>query len=430
MKQCYRLASVAAVTLGFLAPTAAQAQLPGYTVKSFLKATGPFADFSLFQMGDCNNRGQVTWNMIGGGGEKQYIYDPEIGVRKISDADIKLADGANFSIGNVWSPQGLNNNGVVAWAADMENGTGARYIVTYEIASGKYEIIARAGTPAPGGGTLADTGIAPSGRMLADINDQGVVVWNQGIVEEDSGAVFRFDPATREYSVIAKKGMKTTDGKTITNAWWPDINNNGQITFCANVDNSDSYGIYQSDGRGNISPIVPAGATIDGVTIGSARWARNNNRGDVVCVVDTAGDQGGAGEGTDDTGVVLYTAADGKLRMILKPGTDLPGGGKYAGQEPRRRTVGITDAGMVVSVCIRDDEGGAVVAWDATNGLRSVLRSGDTLQLEAATTVTAVGRDVNGWDGYLIGVSGNGHIAFSAQIDGVGHYLLFMPPAQ
>jgi len=427
VKRWGTLAAVLVATLALLTPTAARAELPGYTVKSFFKATGQFADYNLFQMGDVNNKGQVTWNMVGGGGEMQYIYDPELGVRLISPDSVKLSDGSSFSTGNVWSPQGINNNGVVAWIPDIVDGTGAHYCVTYTIATGAYEIIARAGTAAPGGGTLGDDGAAPSGRMLADINDAGVVVWNQGV--DGTGAVFKYDPATKQSTAVARSGMKTTDGKTITNAWWPDINNLGQITFCASVDGSESYGIYMSDGGTTITPIVPAGAKIDGVTIGSARWARNNNRGDIVCVVDTAGDQGGNGEASDDTGVAVYTAADKSLRLILKPGTDLPGGGKYVGQEPRRRTVGITDSGMVVSVCIRDDQGGAVVAWDATNGLRSVLRSGDKV-LESNSVVTAVGRDVNGWDGYLIGVSGDGHIAFSAQLDGVGQYLLFSPPAQ
>src|SRR5207247_600148 len=161
-----------------------------------------------------------------------------------------LPDGAIMGGGNTWSPTGLNNNGVVGWVVDpSDKSTGAHYVVAFDSVANTYTIIARPGDPAPGGGTYEGSQGTVS-RMTAYINDI----------------------ATKKGTLLAGPGTKTTDGKTITDAGWPDINNNSEVVFTGSLDGTTAA-IYMADSKGNVSPIIPAGSTIDGQKIGSARWA-------------------------------------------------------------------------------------------------------------------------------------------------------------
>src|SRR5262249_44649762 len=163
-----------------------------------------------------------------------------------------------------WSPTGLNNNGVVAWVVDpSDKATGAHYVATYDSATGAYTIIARPGDPAPGGGTYTGSQGTVS-RMTADINDQSQVAFTDarpGADGTDHAAVYVYDMKTKQGTLLAGPGTKTTDGKTLTDAGWPDINNNGEVVFTGSVDGTTA-GIYMADGKGNVTPIIPAGSTI------------------------------------------------------------------------------------------------------------------------------------------------------------------------
>lgn len=424
MKRWETMAIVAGAAVGMLAPLSVQAAVPGYTFTTPVKATGDYEGTTLMQVGDLNNKGQFTVNFILDG-EKMYAWDGTA-LRKLSDVGVALPDGSSFVTGNVWSPHALNDNGVVAWIGDVENGSGAHYVVTYDIASGKYNIVAKPGDPADGGGEYGDGGGGPGGRMVTDINNLGQVVFNIAVPDADGephGGTFMYDPATQKTIAIARPGT-IVDGKAITDTYYPNIADNGQVSFSANVDGADEFGIYVWD-KGTITAVAAPGTQVGDVTISAARWARMAGNGDIVFVGDTGDPQAGNAEVAEGTGVFLYTAADKKLTTVLKPGDALPGGGTFLGVESNRRPVGVNSKGQVLIVGIRDDELGGAYLWQAGK-LDSLVLTGDNVP--GVGTVTALGNDVNGWDGYHSAINDNGDVLVPAQIDGVGAYLLATAP--
>jgi hypothetical protein len=429
---CGYPAVVAVATLGLLAPAAVRADVPGYSfsfpVKQAKIGAYDISDAGTLQMGDVNNKGQFCMNFSSGNndGEREWLWDGSKLIL-VADPNKPLSDGAIMGGGNTWSPTGLNNNGVVGWVVDpSENATGGHYVVAFDSVANTYTIIARPGDPAPGGGTYEGSQGTVS-RMTADINDLNQVAFTDarpGADGTDHASVYIYDMATKKGTLLAAPDTKTTDGKTITDAGWPDINNNSEVVFTGSLDGTTA-GIYQAS-NGTVAPIITAGSKIDGVTIGSARWARNNNRGDVVAVVDLNGTDGGlSGEAGDDVGVALYTASDKSLHLVAKPG-DAVGGGTLQGLEPSRRVVGITDDGRVFFLGVRQDGGDGV--YMAQNGKIDALMLGNT-SVAGLGNVAGVTKGIGGVTGYHFGVSGDGHVAFAAVVDGVEGYVVATPPA-
>jgi hypothetical protein len=430
------MAAVAVATLGILSPALVRAEVPGYTFKVILRSDGPEGTTNELQSGDVNNIGQFCGDVAPG--EREFVWDGTQ-ITFLNDqepAPVKLPDGASLNLG-IWSPQGINNNGIVAWINPVADGTGPYYVMAYDIAKKQYTTVARPQDPAPGGGVYQDTsGIPINGRMVADINDNNEVFWVTGKIAEDGEsycAIYSHDLDTKESKLVAARGMKTTDGKTIGAAYWPDTNNSSMCTFTGNVDGSDSYGTYLADGKGNIEPIFPAGSQVGGVTIGSARWARINNNGDVVATVDVDGaDQGPADQASESVGVAVYLAADKSKHLIVKPGAKIPGG-TYHGQEANRRTQGITDKGEVWFLATLEEtapdgtsRADGLYRWDPATKAIDALVLGNTtvggLKFGGVTTGNS------GSSGYHIGVSGNGHLVFGAFVDGGEGYVLAIPP--
>jgi hypothetical protein len=431
-----RWETVAVVTLGLLAPTVGHtAQVEGYKFTAPVQAKGANEGNNLVQAGDLNIKRQFTFNWVhAAGGERLHAWDGSKDVL-ITDESLSVPDGATFNTGNMWSPHGINDNGVVTFTGDMDNspaGEGVqRYILAFDLNTKAYTIIARPGDAAPGGGVFANGAAASaSGRMHTDVNNKGQVVFCMGVPasdETDHSGIFLWDPADKKLTAVAREGMKTTDGKTVNHAWWPDINENGQVTFGMEAVGDERYGVYMWD-KGEISPILAPGTRVGDHRVDQAGFARNNNNGDIVFVGAVGEGKERLGEGTrDNTGVFLYTAADKTVKKIVVEGEDLPGGGKWTGVEPRRRPVGINDKGQVLIVGLRDDDTGGLYLWDATNGLRNLVLTGDNLP--GVGTVTGLARDGSGFDGYNVAINNNGDVLFPAQIDGIGAYVVGEAPA-
>jgi hypothetical protein len=433
VKRWETIAAVSVATLGLLAPAVVRADVPGYTYK--VVVNDGYQGGTFYQVGNLNNKDQFTFNIVDADGvERIYAWDGGT-VLKISDPTYKVEDGANFVTGNVWTPHGINDNGKVAFIGDVENGAGTHYMLWVDLADRKFHTITRPGDATPIGGTFADGGVAANGRMLADINNKDLIVFNQGVVGDDgnsNGAIWLYDIPTQKLTNLVHKGSVVTNDSPINQAWWPDINDNGQVTFAASVDGRDQFGLYEADGKGSITAIVKPGTKVEGVDhlVDQANWARINNNGDIVFMGEVGEGSAGPAEGiTENTGVFVYTAADKKITKIIVPGDTLPGGGKWVGVEAARRPVGINDKGQVALVGIRDDEGGVLMLWDKENGLRELARSGSKLP-GSNQVATAVGRGTNGgWVAYNIAINDFGDVAFPVQLDNnSGSFALALAP--
>jgi len=444
MKRWDTMAAVSVATLAILAPAVVHAaatpganSIPGYTFIVPLKVGGPEGITSELQSGDVNNKGQFCGDPAAP--EREFAWDGTQ-VVKISDQDVPILteDGAVLNNG-IWSPQGINNNGIVAWVSPIgDGGTGPYYVVAYNLATKKYTNVERPGDPTPEGTKYPDSNAGPGGaRMLADINDLDQVFFTTGKTAADGNdyaAIYSYDLNTKKGALVVANGMKTTDGKTIISAWWPDTNNSSACAMCATVDaDQATWGIYLADGKGNISPIIPSGSTIDGVKIGSARWPRLNNNGDIVATVDVNGsDTGGAGQASEDTAVAVYRAADKSVHLIVKPGDKIPGG-VYLGQEASRRTQGITDSGQVFFLAVRTDDApdgthnDGCYRWDPTTNTIDALVLGNTT-IAGIGKVGGVTQNNGGCTSYHMGVSGDGHVVFAGVVDGAEGYILCTPP--
>jgi hypothetical protein len=209
------------------------------------------------------------------GGEPAYVWD---GAKLTRLTVEKAPDGASVSPGNTWSPHSINNNGKAAWALDIADGTGSPYVMVYDTVAGTFTTVMRPTDPAPGGGVY---GAASNGlRQVVDINDNDQVAFPNTRTAADGtdhNAIYVYDLNTKTAKLVAANGTKLADGKTITDAWWPDINNRGQISFTASVD-GEFFGMYRAEPDGTITPIILPNSTIDGVQIGSARRSHEQQR--------------------------------------------------------------------------------------------------------------------------------------------------------
>jgi hypothetical protein len=428
------IAPVAALAL--LAPTvgrAAEVPVSAYKFSAPICAKDALEGANLFQVGDLNNKGQFTVNMATNGEERIYLWDGTK-VVPLSDTSINTPDGRPFSVGNVWSPHGINDAGVVAWVADVDGGD--HIVLTYDAASGKYALIAKPGQPAPGGGEFLNGGTkhGPSHRQAADINNKGQVVWNQPVAGADGephNAIFMFDPATQQPTAIMRPGTTAPGGGAFDQAWVPQINEKSQVAFIASKEGSEQYGLYLWD-AGTITPIAAPGDKIGEDVVDQAGYPRLAENGDIVFVTHFGEGHTAFSEGTtDETNVVLYTAADKKLQTLLKPGDALPDGKKFHGVELNRRPVALNSQGQVVVMAIREEDSrGGMYLWQSGN-LQLLTGYGETIP--GVGKVTGMGKsteDATGgtWDGYHTAINENGDIAFSAQVDGIPCFVLATAP--
>jgi hypothetical protein len=422
MKRWSSLAAVAVAAVGLLAPKAVLAQT-GYKFK--VVTTSKEYGGHQFQIGDLNNKDQFSWNIVGpdkdsgGGGEVTYFWDGST-ITRIQPSDTKLSDGAALISGNMWTPQGINDAGKVAYVADTDKSPHA--IVVWDSATKTYTMISNIDTVVEGG-KLTSAGVALEGRMVAEINNSDQVVWSEGL---DSGngdpndAVFLFDPATKKITTVAHNGTALPGGKTILNALFPNINDAGEVVFMANTTDNENFGVYQW-AAGNITVICAPDTTVDGVKIASAKLPRNANGGLVVFRGETTPSGSGAPQATD-TGFFVF--AGGKLTKVVAPGDALPGG-KFVATEGNRRAVGINKDGLVAFKATMENDQTGIFLWKAGT-FTPLVTSGQTL--ESSSKVDSLVQGVGDMDGYHLAINDFGDVAFSAVIGGDHAAVLALAP--
>jgi hypothetical protein len=415
-------AAVAAVCL--MATPAAFAQYKFKVVISSAQFGG-----ATYQACNLNNNGQFSFNIVGsevdsgGGGETTYVWDGTAAIR-LQPTDTKLSDGSSLVSASHWSPHGINDAGKVAFVADTDNSPHA--IVVYSIADKAFTLIAKNDTVVEGG-TLTSAGVALEGRMVCDINNKDQIVWSEGLTPADGSdpndAVFMFDPAANKVTTLARKGTALPGGKTILNALFPDIGDDGAVVFMANTADDENFGIYQW-ANGNITVICAPGTQVDGVTVAQAKLPRNSDVGHVVFRGETVS-SGGAAPVADDTGYFMFSA--GKLTKIIAPGDALPGGKKFVATEAGggRRSVGVNDSGLVAFKAVMENDESGIYLWkDGT--ITPMLTSGQSV--EAAGTVESTTQGAAGSSGYHMGINDHGDVLFSGVIDGANVFVLATAP--
>jgi hypothetical protein len=379
-----------------------------------------------FQIGDLNNKGQFSWNIVGpekdsgGGGEVTYFWDGST-ITRVQPSDTKLSDGSALISGNMWTPQSVNDAGKVAYVADTDKSPHA--IVVWDSATKTYTMIANNETVVEGG-KLTSAGVALEGRMVADINNKDQVVWNEGLEPTGGGdasdAVFFFDPATKKITTVARNGTAIPGGKTIANALFPNINDAGEIVFMANTTDNENFGIYQWAG-GNLTVIAEAGATVDGVKVESFKLPRNARGGGYIVF---RGETTASGSGTpqaDNTGFFLFSG--GKLTKIVAPGDSLPGG-KFVATEGNRRAVGVNKDGVVVFKATMESDQTGIFLWKAGT-ITALVTSGQTVE---SSKIDSVVQGIGGQDGYHLAINDFGDVAFSAVSGDVHEAILATAP--
>jgi len=371
-----------------------------------------------YQIGDLNNKDQFTLNIVGadfdngGGGETTYFWDGTA-LSRFQPSDTKLSDGSALISGNMWTPQGLNDLGHVAYVADTDSSPHA--IVVWDSTTKTYTMIAN-NTSVVEGGTLTSQGVSLEGRMVADINNKDQVVWSEGL-DQGTGtaadAVFFFDPTTKKITTVARHGTALPGGKTIDNALFPNIDDAGEIVFMANTADNPDFGVYQW-AAGTITVVCAPGTTVDGVKIASAKLPRNARGGGYTVFRGETTASGAGAPVAADTGFFLATG--GKLSKIVAPGDALPGG-TFVATEGNRRAVGVNKNGQVAFKATMENDQTGVFLWQAGT-FTSIATTGQTVGAAGVlgSVVQGLGDPVQ--DGYHLAINDFGDVIFSGIVGG------------
>lgn len=222
------------------------------------------------------------------------------------------------------------------------------------------------GDPAPDGSTI-DMAMNPSANVAGQVAVAGHQS-NQECIDFGTPQEVFINCATSVYLVqpggdlqaIALQGDAAPGGGTYRFAWSPVLNGLGQVAFVGDL--SPPPGFNQASGvflhhRGRTRAIarpgdaMPGGGRVAVVTNFGAGNLRINNRGEVAfnAVLDTGSEQ------APDTGAYLWSR--GRLVLVARTGTVIPGAGTVASVQPTFASIGLNDRGQV-ALSIRFEDGG------------------------------------------------------------------------
>ena len=251
-----------------------------------------------------------------------------------------------------FEPGSLNNRGEATFAADVTTGGEGIFLAS----GGQILQIARAGGPAPGGGTFSpDFGLVLAGAT--PINDRGDVAFAFTLnpftrpLGVNTG-LYRFSRTlgTLEAVVVPEVTPAPAGGVFAGAALAHQMNNRGDIVFQGVLHDADialgppgadglglGIGGFVADKHGSISSVVspgdaaPGGGIFDYGTVSSI-----NDRGDVIFLAHVDGDECvGSSAQEQDIGCLgsafLKAAPTGEIRLIVRQGGPAPGGGTCRG---------------------------------------------------------------------------------------------------
>lgn len=265
--------------------------------------------------------------------------------------------------------------------------------------------VARPGDPAPGGKTF---------DFLQNpwINDGGDVAFGAHVAEDEcitfaasyptgnqifcAESVYLWSRATGQIVSIAHQGEPAPgwDGNYVY-AFGPSLNNRGQVAYIGALtvgpgdgrvppgDNT-STGVFFYDGRRSVPVALPGDAMPGGGHLRSAGFFTGeislNNEGTISFTATLDTDDNG--DGLEDTG--LYTWSRGKLSLVARTGTVLPGLGTIQSFHPPEALgfpttfagAANNDRGQIVTQVTLEGEGEVGVMLLATPQGKALLAAG------------------------------------------------------
>jgi hypothetical protein len=325
-------------------------------------------------------------------------------------------DGTNSKLleqaASVWNPGAVNDQDQVVAIVEAgdDNHSETHF---YDVKKGTSKVLTKPGMPVPGGGTISATSTQfPSTQM----NQKGEIVTTVD-VDDGSTAVILIEP-DGTMSRVAGKGTSVPGGKTLDQATFGAINDNGQVVFTDQPANADGNSIYLWE-KGSVTTLIAA----PGMTPAGAGEALTNS---VYPYINNNGDVAFRGTLGSDEGLFLWQKATG-IKTIAKTGTDLPGGGKFQQVEAtRRHSAIINNKGQVAALIWIDDNDGGVITYNIADGSMNVVaRTGQALPGLGKITAMGLKRGVTSWN---LASNDNGDLLFAAQIDSGKEEIILATP--
>jgi hypothetical protein len=251
-----------------------------------------------------NNLGQVTFS--GFDTQAAGLYMVANGQLTMPVPDSASIPGGPGIFGTI-SSNSINDHGDIAFLAQafpVPNGM-------FLLSNGQFATIARAGDPAPGGGTF-DLGF-PDQRLGPIVSNDGDVVFGDDL-NTGSRTIFLYSKGT--LTKLVGPGDPSPDGSTFLSADAPSINSSGEIAF-AGVTVANGNGAFLISG-GVISKVAVPGDKLHGESLTFVDLPQINDLGDIAFGADIL---------NGDTVVFIArppkdTAQD-PAEVSLEPGTGL-----------------------------------------------------------------------------------------------------------
>lgn len=244
-----------------------------------------------------------------------------------------------------------NDNGDVLFAADVYQGSSPRALFLYRADTQDIISIAAVGDAAPGGGSFQTIGPGSinNGRQIAFLASTqsgytgDIYVW-------DNGALTRYvgvgDPAPGggTFSNVATEYLGYADGTTIPVGRVPGINDKGQISFYAEVNNTFSGLLLSTNGQHEwmvrMGDPAPEGGTYTGFYAPLL-----NNNGQIAFFADVQHPEGDQ--------MAWFAGSQGNWRRVITGLEDIDGGSVWGIAVSRNPISALDDAGDVVVWCER-----------------------------------------------------------------------------